>query len=211
MSRDFPTKTFYSNEVIFREGSRGESAYILKQGRVEISVGSGEKRVVLTVLRPVSVFGEMAVLLKDQRRTATATALDFVEAVEVDKDSFVAAVKKSPSIVSTVLGALVERLQRTTAKVSRTPDLFLGLCNMLDLLDAHGAAPLLYDRCVKAACGAFLAERTAVMETLGMLEALGLVTIDRDDAGRKVLSLKNRRDFLKQAYKLHCEMGDTPP
>ena len=59
----FTTRQFYANDIIFKEGSTGHVAYILKEGSVEISLNTGKRKTVLALLSPVCVFGEMALLL----------------------------------------------------------------------------------------------------------------------------------------------------
>jgi len=68
-------REFQTEAVIFREGEIGNTAYILTEGQVEISIQQDGQKSVLAVLNPITVFGEMALLLKDQKRTATAKAV----------------------------------------------------------------------------------------------------------------------------------------
>jgi len=66
-------KTYQKGEVIFAEGEKGEVAFLVESGSVEISRGRNGHRVVLSDILPNGVFGEMA-LLDDKPRMATATA-----------------------------------------------------------------------------------------------------------------------------------------
>lgn len=61
---------FVSGEYIFREGENGNRLYLIVEGDVRISrdvPGSGEEA--LAVLRPGSLFGEMAVFDRSERST----------------------------------------------------------------------------------------------------------------------------------------------
>lgn len=62
-------------EVIFREGDPPTLAYLIEQGRVEVCTETGGERVVLAILGPGDLLGEMAII-DASPRTATATALD---------------------------------------------------------------------------------------------------------------------------------------
>ena len=55
----FQVEKYRGGEVIFSKGSNGYSAYVLKKGRVEISVMTDGEKIVLTTLEERSVFGEM--------------------------------------------------------------------------------------------------------------------------------------------------------
>ena len=61
---------FNSGEYIFREGESGSRLYLIVEGEVRISrdvPGSGEEA--LAVLKPGTVFGEMAVFDRSERST----------------------------------------------------------------------------------------------------------------------------------------------
>ena len=61
---------FVSAEYIFREGESGNRLYLITEGEVRISrdvPGSGEEA--LAILKPGSVFGEMAVFDRSERST----------------------------------------------------------------------------------------------------------------------------------------------
>ena len=60
--------------VIFREGQRGYSAYLIERGEVEISIRRNGQDVKLASRGPGEVFGEMAII-DDQPRSATVTAI----------------------------------------------------------------------------------------------------------------------------------------
>jgi NTE family protein len=59
-------------EVVFAEGSPGDSLYFIESGQVKVSLGSGHNERIINYLGPGNFFGEMAVLL-NQRRTASVT------------------------------------------------------------------------------------------------------------------------------------------
>src|SRR3954466_6085100 len=61
---------FRSGEYIFREGESGNRLYLIVEGEVRISrevPGSGEEA--LAILKPGSLFGEMAVFDRSERST----------------------------------------------------------------------------------------------------------------------------------------------
>lgn len=117
MSKTFPIIEFKPSELIFEQNAPADYAYILRGGRVEISMRHGEEKLVLAELKPVSVFGEMALLSKERRRTATAMALDHVRVIKIDKDEFDKQLKATPSFIATILYGVTERLIDTSSKL----------------------------------------------------------------------------------------------
>lgn len=115
--RDFPLREFHPSTIIFEESSIGNSAYILKEGRVEISMKIRGEHVVLAELNPVTIFGEMALLSKEKKRTATAKALSHVKVIEIDKPNFDELLSNSPSIVTSILHGITQRFADTISKL----------------------------------------------------------------------------------------------
>ncbi|MGE5514767.1 MAG: Crp/Fnr family transcriptional regulator [Bacteroidota bacterium] len=66
-------RTFAKGTVIFREGDRGDEAYLVQKGAVRIFKTVHGKRVTLGQCKPFQVFGELA-LLDDGPRMAAAEA-----------------------------------------------------------------------------------------------------------------------------------------
>ncbi|MDV7338044.1 cyclic nucleotide-binding domain-containing protein [Terasakiella sp. A23] len=66
--------TVKAGDVIFKEGDKADSAYIVKKGSVEISKTKNGSKVTLITLGTNQIFGELA-LLEDKPRSATAIAV----------------------------------------------------------------------------------------------------------------------------------------
>ncbi len=115
--QNFLLKEFRETSIIFKEGSLGDTAYILKEGWVRISTRANGTKVVLAELSPVTIFGEMALLSREQVRTATAEAISHVKVIEIDKTKFDELMSQSPSIIVTILHAITQRLVDTTSRI----------------------------------------------------------------------------------------------
>lgn len=207
---DFYTKWFSKNEVIFKEGLTGNVAYILKKGHVEISVETHGRKVVLTTLKPVTVFGEMALMLKEHKRTATAIALEHSEMVEIGKKAFDDYVERSPQVIATVLMALVNRLQITTVTSSRSPDIFIGTSEILNLLAIHDSRQLFYDKTVKAISNALVADIGHIEHILTIMEACNLIELRQDAIGEKIIHVPWDDDSLERAMKIDEALKNNP-
>ena len=208
--RDYARGSF-----IFQEGEPGNVAFILTEGSVEITIGAGDKKKVVTVFKPVSVFGEMALILKDQRRTATAVACSDSKVAVISKQDFDEFLEKSPKLIGTALTALVHRLRTTTEKLAKTPDLFLGVAHIIELLSQYtvtgvkynsALSMIRYDSLVKTISQAFIAEPEEVRSIIEMMETLGLL---EQQFLQDVLyiDVKGREDFLKRCIKIRETLG----
>jgi len=75
MAETSSLQQFEPGQVIIRENTPGDSAYIILSGRVEVTKRIEGQPVVLVRLGPGSIFGEMS-LLDGSPRSATATAME---------------------------------------------------------------------------------------------------------------------------------------
>ena len=106
-------QTVSAGHVIFREGQKGDTAYYLLTGTVEILKQSLLGIVVVTRLEPGALFGEMA-LLDDARRSATAKAATEVTLVPLERAVFDAKLAESDPFLGTVVHKLIQNLRDTT-------------------------------------------------------------------------------------------------
>lgn len=196
-------RKFYPDEVIFKAGATGASAFLLKEGTVEIYVEAGDSKMVLAHLSPVAIFGEMAVLLADQKRSASARALTYCEVMEINREAFDEFVEKAPTIVVLMLKALAARLIRTNAKLMKAPVLFVGVCEILGLMVAHERNELNTDQTVRSVASALNVETTKVRDTLKMLENEGLIETRITDSGHVLIRIPHPSLFLLNARKLY--------
>ena len=204
--KDLPLSKYLPGDVIFKQGELGYMAYMLKSGRVEISMDVSGEKIKLAELTAGAVFGEIAVLLSGQRRTASVTALEYSEVVEVDKDSFRAAVDASDLIVKAALGAAVERLQKTTEKVHSAPDTFLGTAEVLGIFaqqDLHEVEYFITLRSISEALRVDLGEVEKVVKQ--MVDGR-LIEFSSNERGKKVMRFLKEKDFCMLAKKLYQEL-----
>ena len=103
---------FKKNEVIFREGEVGKTMYDIVSGTVGIYAAYGtEDQKLLTKLVPEDFFGEMG-MIEELPRSATAVALEAVEAFVVTKENFKEYITEKPAKALTVLEYTSRRLRR---------------------------------------------------------------------------------------------------
>ena len=105
---------FKKDEVIFREGERGESMYLLVKGRAGVYVGYGtDQKTQLTVVGGGAVLGEMAVL-EDAPRSATAVAVEDVTAMEVRGADLTDFLRERPEKALEIMTHMSHRLRALT-------------------------------------------------------------------------------------------------
>ena len=199
VSKGFLVKTFLKHNIIFIEGSRGDQAYILMEGAVEISGSVDGRKKVFAVLKPPSIFGEMALFLDDQTRTATAMTLEDTKLVIITRDDLDDYFAKAPQVISSILQVLVSRLKATTKKALKVPNVPLGICRVLNLFVLNGQSEIGYDAAVRTLADTFVTSTSAVECYLGQLAEQGHLSIgapDHDVAKRVIRILDP--DFLEK-------------
>ena len=103
---DVPARQVAANAVIISEGAASREMFIVRKGRVAISVGGK----VVEEIGPGGVFGEMG-LIDHESRSATATAVDDCELVPIDERLFVILVQDTPYFALDVMRTLVGRIR----------------------------------------------------------------------------------------------------
>jgi CRP-like cAMP-binding protein len=130
-----------TNGVIFRQDSPGYGLMAVLSGRVKIcSRASNGREIVLNIINPGEVFGEVA-LLDGKARTADAIALSACELLIIDRRDFIPFLQAHPDVTIRLLGVLCERLRRTSEQVQDL--LFLDVPSrlaktLLRLAETHG-------------------------------------------------------------------------
>lgn len=126
------TKIFHKGQVIYKAGQSSNEAYIIKQGAVGLYRLSGNKRVSLGMLRPGQIFGEMGVIT-EEKRTASAEALEYTEVIVLDQTLLHTLLLKSPRPIQIIASYLVERVRSINAMVMDRPsgNTFASTCSVI--------------------------------------------------------------------------------
>ncbi|HWR04048.1 MAG TPA: cyclic nucleotide-binding domain-containing protein [Humidesulfovibrio sp.] len=191
----FLQRTVLKHNVIFSEGSKGEEAYILVDGKVEISGSVDGRKKVFAVLQPVSIFGEMALFLENHGRTATAIALEDSKVVVLNGDDLDGYIESAPPAIQAILNVMVTRLKNTTKKALRAPNVPMGIVRVLDLFELNGKTEILYDSAVRHLADIFVCSPATIEGYLQGLVTQGHLAIDVSGAagpaasGRRVIRL----------------------
>jgi len=104
---------YTDGQIIFKEGSSGDWIYVIESGAVEISKKIGGEKVVMVVLKPGEIIGELGFITKTPR-TATATAVGNTTLGIIDPIFFEQEFNKLSPGFQAVLTSLATRLKKTT-------------------------------------------------------------------------------------------------
>ncbi len=106
--------------VIFQRGDSGDAMMAVARGRVKICCHSSEgKELILNIIRPGEVFGEIA-LIDGEPRTADAVALEVCDLLVLYRRDFLAFLDGHPRVAERLLWVLCQRLRRTSAQLEDT-------------------------------------------------------------------------------------------
>ncbi|MBF0456789.1 MAG: mechanosensitive ion channel [Nitrospirae bacterium] len=97
-------KHYGKGESIFEEGDEGDSFYVIRRGRVSVTVGGTE----VAVLKRGDFFGEIS-LFTGGIRTASVTAKEDALILALDKDSFSKVIMENESAVESISAIITRR------------------------------------------------------------------------------------------------------
>jgi CRP-like cAMP-binding protein len=108
-------RRFSRGDVVFWQGDPGLTIHLVERGsfaaRVTTPMGQS---IVVNVFRRHDVFGELALVAPDQRRTATVVALEASESLELDRRDFEDLSRRLASFNRLLVTALARRVNDTT-------------------------------------------------------------------------------------------------
>ena len=107
---------YQSGNQIFHEGDKGDCAFLIQSGSVDISTRKDSKFFRITTLGEGELFGEMA-LIDDEPRTATATALEETSVISIDRNLVDAELAHDNPIIEHLLRLVLRRFRHTHYKL----------------------------------------------------------------------------------------------
>ena len=117
-STDF-TRTYPKDTMICSESEPGDELYIIQKGTIKVSKIVDNKEVLLALLKPGDIFGEMA-LLENKPRSASGIANQEVTVMVVNKANFQRMVQSQPQLITRLTQLLAERIWTVYRQLSNT-------------------------------------------------------------------------------------------
>ena len=134
----------HAGRTIFREGSRGDVAYVIEKGTVDIVRDGPDGRVRLARLKQGSIFGEMA-LLDDAPRMASAIAVEPTVLITIKRETLRRKLELADPFIAKMLLMMMANLRSLTDDhVSKRalPTWLEGNCLDLDFCPEEVASSL---------------------------------------------------------------------
>ena len=141
--------TKHENQIVFKKGDPGNSMYLIRGGKVTVSVWTEDnEELLLSVLHEGDFFGELS-LLDGQARTATVKVIEKAELLEMKRDDFLNFLRSKPEVAITMINVIGQRLRatnqlmelRTTRNVNEEIEQRLSFADRIsDKLAQHGGS-----------------------------------------------------------------------
>jgi len=109
-------RAFAPGAVLFARGDRAVGVWIVREGLIELSAGSGRHRAVVQLLRPGDVHGDIQLLL-EVPLPYTGRALSEVICLFLARDDFERLLSAHPAIARRWLSSVAQRLAASQARV----------------------------------------------------------------------------------------------
>lgn len=101
-------KTFKKGELLMKEGERGNCAYVIESGNIEVLVTREGSLLQIGTRGAGSIIGEMA-MIDDKPRTATIRALDDCSVMEISREDFTRRVDAADPVLKMVMRVIMTR------------------------------------------------------------------------------------------------------
>ena len=102
-------RIYPKDSMLFAEGEPGNELFIIQKGSVTIAKVVEESEVLLAVLKPGDIFGEMA-LLEAKPRNASAVAYEECQVLAVNRANFQRMIVTQPQLISRLTTLLADRI-----------------------------------------------------------------------------------------------------
>jgi CRP-like cAMP-binding protein len=109
---------YKAGDVIVQENDFGETAYVILEGRVEVTKEVDGQNVHLAYLGAGETFGEMS-MIDEKPRSATVTAVTETLVSEIRRDDFFSSFQTDPKVALQLLKVLFERLREADAMIAQ--------------------------------------------------------------------------------------------
>lgn len=107
------SKTFKKGEYIFYKGDEGDSLYIIRSGKIKISIPTEEgEELIISIFSDGDFFGELS-LLDGSCRSADAVALEDTKVFILHRDTFYSYIQNKKEVLETIISTLCGRLRKT--------------------------------------------------------------------------------------------------
>jgi len=113
-------RRFSCGQVLFHMGDEGGNLYIIRQGRVKVTIPSSDgEEVILTILSAGEILGELS-LIDGKPRSATVQAMEETNVLVLYREDFLDILRGRFDVVQRVLEVLTQRLRITDISLAES-------------------------------------------------------------------------------------------
>ena len=121
LSKVASRRRYPKDTVVFFENEEGDTLFMILEGRIKVTIlGDDGREIILTMLSPGDLFGEMA-LLDNEPRSATAIAVEETELLSLHRTDFQNVIVENPEVSAALIKVLSARLRRANHQISTRP------------------------------------------------------------------------------------------
>ncbi|SCW61352.1 CRP/FNR family transcriptional regulator, anaerobic regulatory protein [Paenibacillus tianmuensis] len=113
----FVERKFKKGNILFFEGDVGEEFYLIHSGVVKIYRIDNSKEIILSLFREGDFFGEMSLVQKGLKRSATAETLEACSLYTLMRSDFQQFMERSPKLCLKLMEVAMERLRKANEKI----------------------------------------------------------------------------------------------
>ena len=117
LQKVFKPRNYLKNSMIILEEEYGDLVFVVKTGTIKITrVNDEGKEVILALLGPGEIFGELAIL-DGEARSANALAQENCKLLAINKEDFLDILKHNFSISYSLMCELAKRLRKSDQQI----------------------------------------------------------------------------------------------
>ncbi len=137
--------TIEPGTVLFHEGDPGDRAYVIERGKVEVTAHRGERKVLLSILGPRQMIGEMAII-DDRPRTATITTIEETVLIPITREQIQGRIEDADPVLKLLMDLLLKRFRRQLEFSGANQDAVSYLQEIGGILDQQAINPAEQER-----------------------------------------------------------------
>ena len=111
-------KTYMPGDIIVTEGDVGNCMFVIQEGEAEVLRNEHGVPTVVDTMQAGDLFGEMAIL-EHTKRSSTVRALTRVQALTIDRKTFLRRIQEDASLAISVLDVMCRRVRHLDTTVAQ--------------------------------------------------------------------------------------------
>lgn len=178
-------RRYARGEAVFDQGDPADSLYLVREGRFAVEyTRQGRDSVLLTVLGPGDVFGEVALCEEGAHRSARVTAMEPATASAISSTDFDELRASEPSVDRFLIGILTAQVRRLTeqnfeaTRLAPEQRIRRRIC-ALGRTYGGGSAPVEIPLPIDAIADLVATDRALVREVIDEEVAAGTLSLER--------------------------------